>query len=182
MAEQPKKYRAFTGILYPDSEIYKCNEVLDCLGLIFERWCYITHDMDVLETGELKKAHVHWAGYRKAPVTVKTIANALGVTEPMVEFAKRGWIPCAQYLVHLNDLNKFQYSSDSVVSNFDYNGILVSEMSKEDKARGIMNYIAQECIVSIGDVGQWALNNGYWSEFIRAYSFWSKLVIDKNTQ
>lgn len=182
MSEAPKKYRAFTGIIYPDSVSYDCSEVLDSLGVIFEKWGYILHNCDSTETGEVKKAHYHWIGYRKAPVTLKTVANNLRVPENSVEFSKRGWVPCAQYLIHVNDANKYQYSVDDVVCNFDYNAVLVTELSKEDKARGIMAYIGKQRFVTIEEVGQWSLENGYWSEFIRAYPFWLKMVVDRETK
>lgn len=176
---QSKKYRAFTGILYPDSTTYDCQELLDMLGVVFEKWGYILHDRDFTADGEVKKAHYHWVGYRKAPITVKTVANSFGLRETEVEFAKRGWQACSQYLIHANDDSKYQYSIDDVVCNYDYGRTLCDEVTMEDKARGILSYIVKSSMVNMADLGQWCLDNGYWSEFIRAYPFWSKLVADK---
>lgn len=174
-----KKYRAFTGILYPDSSTYVLQDKIEALGLVFDKWAYITHDRDLTADGEPKKAHVHWIGYRKAPVMVKTIAGALSLRETEVEFAKRGWRAIAQYLIHLNDNDKYQYSSDDVVSNFDYNALLCDELTAEDKARGILNFILTSENCDLMTLGRWSLESGFWSEFVRAYPFWSKIINER---
>ena len=55
-----KKIRNFSGVLYPDSESYNCNEVIDRIKSKFKQWAFCLHDMDVNDEGELKKAHIHW--------------------------------------------------------------------------------------------------------------------------
>ena len=74
-----KQSRCFIGILYPDAENYVCDDVLVRLHDAFRDVAYIIHDMDVTESGELKKAHIHWVGKRDSPAPLSTIVNALKI-------------------------------------------------------------------------------------------------------
>lgn len=171
-----KKYRAFTGILYPDSTSYNFQEKIDTLSLLFDKWAYIEHDNDVNSAGEPKKTHFHWVGYRKAPVMVKTVANGMGLRDTEVEYAKRGWLTICRYLIHLENEEKYQYSADDVTANFDYLATLGDELTAEDKARGIMSFVlSADSNIDILSLGRWSLDNGYWSEFLRAYPYWQRL-------
>lgn len=51
------KDRKYQGVLYPDSESYCCDDVLNILKSTFPEFAYILHDKDVDENGELKKPH-----------------------------------------------------------------------------------------------------------------------------
>lgn len=55
MAKDGIKDRKFQGILYPDSESYCCDDVLNVLKSTFPEFAYILHDKDTDENGELKK-------------------------------------------------------------------------------------------------------------------------------
>lgn len=50
-----KKIRNFSGVLYPDSESYNCDEVISRIKSKFKQWAFCLHDMDVNDEGELKK-------------------------------------------------------------------------------------------------------------------------------
>lgn len=87
MAEQ---CRRFCGILYPDAENYDCDHVLESIKSYFDDWAFILHDKDVVdESGELKKAHYHWVGSLKNPVSITTVINRLEVPSQAVEYVKR---------------------------------------------------------------------------------------------
>lgn len=115
----------FCGILYPDAENYNCEDVLATIRSYFDRWAYVLHDKDVLpDTGEQKKPHYHWVGKFDNARKLETVVNRLDIPAQYVEIVKRSgnrqnWKGAVRYLVHANDPDKFQYSVDDVVSNFD---------------------------------------------------------------
>lgn len=126
MAE--KKYRSFAGTLYPDSESYDCEELLSIIRSKFIDWAYILHDKDVDDNGELKKPHIHWVG-RATPRCLSVVSNFLGLPENDIETVKN-FDNMIQYLIHLNDIDKFQYSPDDVETNLPNIGQLLRRLSE----------------------------------------------------
>lgn len=109
------KYRVFSGVIYPDSTSYDYDAVLSSLKARFKEWAYCLHDSDVNDDGEQKKSHVHWVA-RGDPRTLSAVSRFMGLKENEVELGKN-FKALVQYLIHLNDPSKYQYSPDSVVSN-----------------------------------------------------------------
>lgn len=126
MAE--KKYRSFAGTLYPDSESYDCEQLLSIIRSKFIDWAYILHDKDVDDNGELKKSHIHWVG-RATPRCLSVVSNFLGLPENDIEIVKN-FDNMVQYLIHLNDIDKFQYSPDDVETNLPNIGQLLRRLSE----------------------------------------------------
>lgn len=109
------KYRVFSGVIYPDSESYNSVAVLETVKQRFKEWAFCLHDQDVTDDGDLKKAHIHWVG-RGDPRTLSAVAKFLGLKENEIELGKN-FKALVQYLIHLNNPEKAQYSPDSVESN-----------------------------------------------------------------
>lgn len=126
MAE--KKFRSFAGTLYPDSESYDCETLLSTIRSKFIDWAYILHDKDVNENGELKKSHIHWVG-RATPRCLSVVSNFLGLPENDIEVVKN-FDNMVMYLIHLNDIDKFQYSPDDVETNLSNIGQLLRRQSE----------------------------------------------------
>lgn len=126
MAE--KKFRSFAGTLYPDSESYDCETLLSTIRSKFIDWAYILHDKDVNENGELKKPHIHWVG-RATPRCLSVVSNFLGLPENDIE-AVKNFDNMVMYLIHLNDIDKFQYSPDDVETNLPNIGQLLRRQSE----------------------------------------------------
>lgn len=126
MAE--KKFRSFAGTLYPDSESYDCETLLSTIRSKFIDWAYILHDKDVNENGELKKSHIHWVG-RATPRCLSVVSNFLGLPENDIEVVKN-FDNMVMYLIHLNDIDKFQYSPDDVETNIPNIGQLLRRQSE----------------------------------------------------
>lgn len=123
-----KKFRSFAGTLYPDSESYDCEHLLSVIRSKFIDWAYILHDRDTDENGVLKKPHFHWVG-RATPRCLSVVASFLGLPENNIEVVKNfDNVVC--YLIHLNDIDKYQYSPDDVVSNFSNIGQLLRRRSE----------------------------------------------------
>lgn len=123
-----KKFRSFAGTLYPDSESYDCETLLSTIRSKFIDWAYILHDKDVDEKGELKKSHIHWVG-RATPRCLSVVSNFLGLPENDIEVVKN-FDNMVMYLIHLNDIDKFQYSPDDVESNLPNIGQLLRRQSE----------------------------------------------------
>lgn len=123
-----KKFRSFAGTLYPDSESYDCEILLSTIRSKFIDWAYILHDKDVDKNGELKKPHIHWVG-RATPRCLSVVSNFLGLPENDVEVVKN-FDNMVMYLIHLNDIDKFQYSPDDVETNLPNIGQLLRRQSE----------------------------------------------------
>lgn len=172
MAE--KQSRIYTGILYPDAENYEFETVISRLGDTFEELAYITHDMDTTEDGELKKAHVHWAGKRKSPCPMSTIANALKIPANDIEFCK-SWKFTLRYLIHADNPDKFQYSVDGVTANFPYIAVVEGTLSVM-KMKRIQDYLYAERPVSLKMVGDWCYSNRLYDTFMRNFALVSSML------
>lgn len=123
-----KKFRSFAGTLYPDSESYDCEQLLSVIRSKFIDWAYILHDKDTDENGVLKKPHIHWVG-RATPRCLSVVAGFLGLPENNIEVV-RNFDNTVCYLIHLNDIDKYQYSPDDVESNFSNIGQLLRRRSE----------------------------------------------------
>lgn len=123
-----KKFRSFAGTLYPDSESYDCETLLSTIRSKFIDWAYILHDKDVDEKGELKKPHIHWVA-RATPRCLSVVSNFLGLPENDIEVVKN-FDNMVMYLIHLNDIDKFQYSPDDVETNLPNIGQLLRRQSE----------------------------------------------------
>ena len=170
MADQGRK---FCGILYPDAENYVCDDVLEVIKSYFDSWAYVLHDKDILEeSGELKKAHYHWVGSLTNPVSISTIINRLDVPPQSVEYIrKRGkhdmWKGAVRYLIHDNNPEKFQYTVEEVVSNFDIRKFL-SDRDDVMQIQKILKFIDENPNCTIRNILDFAVANGCYSEFKKA--------------
>ena len=126
MAE--KKFRSFAGTLYPDSESYDCELLLSVIRSKFIDWAYILHDKDTDVNGVLKKPHIHWVG-RATPRCLSVVSNFLGLPENDIEVVKN-FDNMVMYLIHLNDIDKYQYSPDDVETNLPNIGQLLRRQSE----------------------------------------------------
>lgn len=123
-----RKFRSFAGTLYPDSESYDCETLLSTIRSKFIDWAYILHDKDTDENGVLKKPHFHWVG-RATPRCLSVVSNFLGLPENSIEVVKN-FDNMVMYLIHLNDIDKFQYSPDDVETNLPNIGQLLRRQSE----------------------------------------------------
>lgn len=118
-----KQSRIFHLVLYPDSESYDyLTAKMEALQY-FDTWCYILHDKDTDEKGELKKPHVHLMGTKSKSVRYSTVCNALGVplsamTMPNDKKGMRQTMRgSVRYCLHLDHPDKYQYPFEELVSN-----------------------------------------------------------------
>lgn len=148
------KYRVFSGVIYPDSESYNPIEVLETLKSKFKEWAYCLHDSDVNDEGELKKPHIHWVG-RGDPRTLSAVAKFLGLKENEVELGKN-FKALIQYLIHLNNPEKAQYSIENVVTNIPDIGNILRNLSEGQICKDLAS---AKCRMSWFDLIQYAIEN-----------------------
>ena len=112
-----------------------------------KEWAYIIHDKDVDDHGKIVRAHYHIAVRLKNPRKVKHIAQWFGVAPNFVEFGKGSYSDLLRYLIHENAPEKYQYSVDDVVANFDFEKVKnqkEGEERKEEIINGIVAGIIRE--------------------------------------
>jgi hypothetical protein len=105
-------------------------------------WLYILHDKDTYtaedekknpahRAGTLKKAHYHIFLRLKDSTDSKYIAAAFSVEEQYINKVKGKWVDVLLYATHRNAPDKYQYSDEEVVSNFDF----ITVRDKEEKKK-----------------------------------------------
>lgn len=172
-----KPTRSFLGVLYPDSDSYDCDKVLAALSKYFDEFAYILHDRDTDDNGELKKAHIHWVGRCKNARLLSAVSSALGVPQNSVEICK-GWRSSVKYLVHADDQEKFQYDPKEVEGNLDL-GRYLSDMSSDQMAGKLLDEICSTHH-TITSLTRYAIKNGLWSEYRRAFSIWAAVLHEQD--
>lgn len=83
------------------------------------KWAYIKHDKDVQDNGEIKKIHWHLLLSFETKKSLSLIAKVLQVEENLIECVNN-YKSVERYLIHLDNGEKYQYSVDNVISNYDY--------------------------------------------------------------
>lgn len=169
-----KRDRKFELLLYPDSESYDCDRVLQlATNGYFVQWAYALHYADTTDGGELKKAHIHFYGKLNDVRDPAVIARDLGLPLPSLANIK-SWKSACRYLCHLDNPEKYQYSPDDVISNFDF--LSCYSIPDDQQARMICDYILNNCVRRVSDLTVWALNNGCYSGLRRGMAIWSQIL------
>ena len=104
-------------------------------------YAYILHDKDMKEDGTLKEPHYHIFVRLKASTDSKYIAGAFGVPEQYVGKIHGKWVDALMYCTHENAPEKFQYSEDDVISNFDFHAVKEKEKAKKAKDARLLEII-----------------------------------------
>ena len=102
-----------------------CNEIAVVISRIkslvnLKSWCIITHDKDVLPSGEIKPPHFHAVLTFTNAKSFDCIARTIGVEVQYVNKIKTTTKSAQLYLVHRNDPAKYQYPPADVQASFDY--------------------------------------------------------------
>lgn len=172
-----KSSRAWEVVVYPDSESYNTAVVLAKVTDYFVQWCYILHDKDFNDDGTPKKAHYHVYGKLDTPRAPQSVANYLGVGVSSLRIVS-SWRSAVRYSVHLDHPDKYQYSVDSLLSNFDVNKFL--SVSDDLQAARLFSYITSSCCSSVFDLTSWAFANGCYPALRRGFAVWSRLLSENS--
>ena len=162
-----KTCRSFLGVLYPDSESYDCQKVLERISDFFDLSCWCLHDKDIDENGELKKPHYHWVGQRSA-CTLDYVATSLEISPNSIEYCRK-FKRSVRYLIHADNLGKFQYPQSDIVSSFDVSPYFLNENEAADMDSLVTFLLSSDCR-NIFDVYRFAQTQGLYSVFRRNFS------------
>lgn len=168
-----RRDRKFELVLYPDSDSYDCDAVIQLSQSYFADWAYCLHYADTTDDGELKKPHIHFVGKLSDMRSPEVVCKDLGLPINAISNIKN-WKAACRYLIHLDQPQKYQYQPDDVVSSF---AILSAfSLPDEEQARRIMEYIVQNGCTKVSEVTLWALNNGCYSGFRRGFAIWNQIL------
>ena len=102
-----------------------CNEIAVIISRIkslsnLKSYCIITHDKDILPSGETKPPHFHAVLTFSNAKTIETISKTVGVENQYVNKIRTTTKSARLYLVHRNNPEKYQYDPSEVYADFDY--------------------------------------------------------------
>ena len=168
-----KRDRKFELILYPGSDSYDIDSVLDSAIRYFPQWAYCLHDSDILDDGSPKKDHIHFLG-QLDEVHSPDVA-CCDLQFPLTSLATvTSWKAACRYLVHLDSPTKHQYSIDNVVSSFPI--LSFFSLPDDEQARRILAFISSSGCTRVSDLTLWALDNGCYSGLRRGFAIWSQIL------
>lgn len=196
--EQQQDYK-FQCILYPDSESYNCDILLNRLGSFWDHAVYIKHDKDFytetevdlwkaenksdecpFEIGELKKPHYHVVAWtNKKPLLLGNAATKFDIESNLVQRTKslRGSI---RYLIHKDNPEKYQYSfEDLILIDIDEKEIqkhLRMDCDAMDKGKMIFDYIQTHERITLTQLTKFALESNCYDELRRGQHLWTAII------
>lgn len=176
-AREREMDRKFTAILYPDSEEYDYNEVIDKLtGLGYDEWAYIVHDRDKKDDGSPKKAHVHVILKKSTPTALGTVARQLGIPSNYVQRV-RNWKRMVLYMTHDEQDDKVKYELEELISSDPkkFESYFKDE-DESEQARRILDYITESGCRSYIQLLDWCVYNGLYATCRRNASMWSNCI------
>lgn len=95
-------------------------------------YAYIIHDKDLKEDGSLVAPHIHLMLRLDNSYKDSTISNWFGIKPQYVGKIKGRFRDALEYLTHSNCDGKYQYSTDDVISNFDFVKYIADEKKKQE--------------------------------------------------
>lgn len=194
---QEKKARNFVFVLYPDSQSYDCQLLLNRLSSFWDKFYYILHDRDTYSEddlddfisknpglypdwhiGDLKKPHYHVVAHVDSPCMLGRAMKKAGLESGV--FICNDIKKAVQYLVHLNHPSKFQYSKEEVITCADdLDKLLAKTIEAEEKASLLLEALLSDEITSIISLAQWAIKNHCWDELRRGQHIYTSLLNEK---
>lgn len=107
------RFYSFKCITYLPNEILK--ERLKHKDI--SHYCYILHDKDTVEGGELKEGHIHLLITFKQPKSINSVRKIFEHKQNTLAKPMEDVVHDIQYLTHKNDPDKFQYDEKDIVTD-----------------------------------------------------------------
>lgn len=176
-----RKYN-YLGIIYEDDENFD-NQLFNLAQE--KEACWIRHDQDVKEDGELKKPHYHFVIKLKNPCTLSALAKRLDVNENMLEYVKNV-NSSLKYLIHYGDDNKFQYDPKEVDSNSDsfknrFLDLVTKDIKESDKVLSIYEFInGVKKPINVNMLFKYVQKHNLWDAYRRNYAIIKDLTYQHN--
>lgn len=182
MSDNNSRCRSFCFVLYPDCESHMV--ALDTMCHSYDI-AYILHDKDVDSDGVLKKPHYHVVIRFKQPRWKSALAKEIGIEENYIE-PTSSFNNALMYLIHFNDLDKYQYDVSLVKGNLKtkLNDILNSvDKSENEVVLEIMQFIADfPTLLNVTLLSKFCATVGYWSVYRRSAFIFIKLLEEHNVE
>lgn len=196
--------RKFECIIYEDADDYDYRLIINRLSSFWDQYFYIRHDCDSyteldvdkwkLENkdqdcpfvvGDLKKVHWHLIGYSNSPCLLGRASTKFGIPSNYVQNLKN-FKKSVQYLIHLNNPEKFQYDVDMIkyggCDRKDLVKLLKKDCDTLEKARVLIDYISLHPFASLYDLTLFAIDQGCYDELRRGQHLYIQLLRDINTK
>lgn len=176
--DRNKKYYTYAMILYKDSMSYDYDKIINYITSNWSMYGYIEHEPEKDET----KKHTHVLVHFNNKRYINAIAKELNLPSNYIEPVN--FIPYLRYLIHFDDEDKIQYTTNDVVGPLQSKLVLIlskGTLSEEEQVSLICDYIFESPVkVSLTDLLQNVLANGCYSAFRRNYTFFKDLVLENN--
>lgn len=160
--------RYYCAILYKEDENFK--KYFNNIIKNYEEVTYIEHNRDINEeTGEIKKPHIHILfKVGENARHLNSIAREIEIKENYLQGCNKKAM--LQYLIHLNNAEKTQYSVEEVQGELknELVKILLKREPEENKYKIIIDNIKQGSINSIKDLIQYGIENQCMTEIKKA--------------
>lgn len=198
-SRESQEGRCFIAEFYPECDNtpgFQFN-VLGRLQYWWDLYYYVLHDKDTYSecdldkwnashdsppdwnVGDKKKPHYHLIGYCKSPLLLGRAATKFGVPSNYVQRVTNTK-KAIQYLIHLNNPEKYQYLPEEVVSNDPkLPSILKREVPSEEKAALLCQAVLESEICSMKNLCLFAIKNSCWDELRRSQHIFSQLLDEK---
>lgn len=181
MSQEKYRNRTHLLILYPEDETH-----MNALKKIEKSYdyAYILHDKDRDENGNIKKSHYHVVIRFTNQTWNSAVAKELNIAENYLE-EPRNFDNALMYLIHFNDVDKYQYNIDDVKGPLKKR--LREKINSVDKTEGekvfeLIDYIEkQENIIKVTEFAKYCAINGYWAEFRRSGMIFCKMIEEHNS-
>lgn len=137
--------------LYPVSENLQFDVILDRLQKVYVDilYVYAFHDKDLFDDGTPKKPHYHLLFVFPREKSIKKIAHDLEVPEYAIVW-KQFLDKSVQYLIHLNNPEKYQYDVEILQGTLDFEQYFAS--SKRSSLKNELNLITDFIIRHKGHI------------------------------
>lgn len=172
--------RKFCLLLYP-LEDKSHEKALEIIKSNYD-YAFIEHDKDILENGEIKKSHTHVVLRFKNAIWNTSLAEELGISENYIERC-RNLDKSLMYLIHYNDIDKFQYEYENVCGPLsDRLFRLLENTSKDENERclDLIEYINSSGTISISDFATYCASVGKWDIFRRSSIIYLEIIKEHN--
>lgn len=180
MSKEKYRSRVHMLLLWTDNETH-----VAAMKKIKQSYDYaaVLHNKDKLEDGSPKKEHWHVVVRFQQAKWNTAICKELGIEERWIEDVKK-FDNALQYLIHYNDSDKAQYTTDEVFGSLKTK--LVESINKVEKSEGEKVSEMIEAITnsehrwSITEFAKYCAKNGYWAEFRRSGAIFCKIIEEHN--
>lgn len=172
--------RKFCLLLYPNEDI--THRI--ALDIIFKNYdyAYIEHNKDKDENGNLKKSHTHLVLRTTNAVWNTSLSKELGIPINYIEKC-RDIKKSLLYLIHYNDLDKYQYDLNEVSGNLKVNlerYISNEDKDENDKSLDLLEFIDNCGYLTIKEFAEYCARFGKWDIFRRSSYIFIEIIKEHN--